>query len=782
MFIYAADLFSGRSYRFEVVVIAGSIQLTNFLDEGNFFSPGGTRETTGLTYNPNTRSLYWVITDVRFDPVTLENEEVPLLVKTGTDIISLQSAAENLVAMQSAPTIDLEDIACRLNLPRSGSIGDIVTHEKDNKFWIVDIVNNVYVEIDFDGNPTEIQEGPAVTDCQGRSVRPIVHFRNPHSSDGEPAFDGFLTYAEMGGISVFDLPIGSLTDGDVTTVERVFAENGSIGEMNYEIGDPVGLFYELPNVMPKNSGQVTGIYHWTDACGSGQNVEIVMDIGQQIDEAQIQFVSADAAAIDDLGLSRASCTAVDINVEVHWRNYTDLSDLQIVRVNTSSGESQALEIATGELSAGDHILIDERISDGVYEYRFTATSMSGEVHPDRTCETTVGRGSVLDSVNYESNARGDSSPFGVTYIESVDGVNLDRIIVVDSKTGFGHAFSSGLSGGSMEPRSSFPGPFAQNFNFTNGTTVGIAWAPDDEELTWLMHINGQNLIHTTKLIVENGEITGVTPPTIFFSDAKRVQAPLNLIRTPVLGDLDYDAFSRQFWAMDRMHGVAFSFGKSGLLTGESIFKQLPNPREGLASGGLSVVDSTISTLELDWIAGDPQATEQIRVTYGRTITSDSEKVSISGNETFGYDLKASTESTNFGGLARTLAPDGSEVAFIVARDIRRVFQLKISTGITGQKFRRGDANSDGLINLSDVIFILVHVFLGTKTPICLDAIDVDDNENPLGQMDAALDAVALFGYLFAGGPPPSIPFPHCDFDFEPGLSCENESCVPPPSE
>src|SRR5881409_1718424 len=43
------------------------------------------------------------------------------------------------------------------------------------------------------------------------------------------------------------------------------------------------------------------------------------------------------------------------------------------------------------------------------------------------------------------------------------------------------------------------------------------------------------------------------------------------------------------------------------------------------------------------------------------------------------------------------------------------------------KFRRGDVDQDGSLNLTDAIDIFLYLFLGGDMPFCLDAADADDN-------------------------------------------------------
>ncbi|MEM7232611.1 MAG: hypothetical protein AAF517_10575, partial [Planctomycetota bacterium] len=61
-------------------------------------------------------------------------------------------------------------------------------------------------------------------------------------------------------------------------------------------------------------------------------------------------------------------------------------------------------------------------------------------------------------------------------------------------------------------------------------------------------------------------------------------------------------------------------------------------------------------------------------------------------------------------------------------------------------FLRGDANSDGVVDLSDGVRILSFLFLGSQAPSCLAAADADDNDQV-----ALTDSIVLFNYLFLGG-------------------------------
>ena len=82
-------------------------------------------------------------------------------------------------------------------------------------------------------------------------------------------------------------------------------------------------------------------------------------------------------------------------------------------------------------------------------------------------------------------------------------------------------------------------------------------------------------------------------------------------------------------------------------------------------------------------------------------------------------------------------------------------------------FVRGDANFDGVLNISDVIFTLSFLFVGGPAPLCDDAADADDN----GRLDIT-DAIRTLNSLFLGAQMLPPPFPEEGQDSTPdSLGC-----------
>ena len=83
-------------------------------------------------------------------------------------------------------------------------------------------------------------------------------------------------------------------------------------------------------------------------------------------------------------------------------------------------------------------------------------------------------------------------------------------------------------------------------------------------------------------------------------------------------------------------------------------------------------------------------------------------------------------------------------------------------------FQRGDANADGMEDVSDAVFILLYLFAGQVEPSCLKSADGNDN----GSVEIG-DALYILNFLFVSGTPPPNPHPACAVDPTPdGLPCQ----------
>ena len=85
------------------------------------------------------------------------------------------------------------------------------------------------------------------------------------------------------------------------------------------------------------------------------------------------------------------------------------------------------------------------------------------------------------------------------------------------------------------------------------------------------------------------------------------------------------------------------------------------------------------------------------------------------------------------------------------------------------RFRRGDVDSDGVISVSDAIFLLRHLFARGRVPTCKAAADANDNRRL-----ELTDVISLFGVLFNEGAVLPDPFTECGFEMHPArLDCRS---------
>jgi hypothetical protein len=89
-----------------------------------------------------------------------------------------------------------------------------------------------------------------------------------------------------------------------------------------------------------------------------------------------------------------------------------------------------------------------------------------------------------------------------------------------------------------------------------------------------------------------------------------------------------------------------------------------------------------------------------------------------------------------------------------------------NTGPVGKTFVRGDADSNGLVEVLDGTVVIEYLFLGGPAPACPDAADADDSS-----VLELTDAIDIFWSIFGAATLPA-PFPDAGADPTPdGLGC-----------
>ena len=86
---------------------------------------------------------------------------------------------------------------------------------------------------------------------------------------------------------------------------------------------------------------------------------------------------------------------------------------------------------------------------------------------------------------------------------------------------------------------------------------------------------------------------------------------------------------------------------------------------------------------------------------------------------------------------------------------------------------RGDANSDGIVNLADGIWIISELFVNGAASTCT----ISKDANSDGMFDLA-DPTYIIMYRFAGGPAPAAPFTDCgQVDGQTPEDCDDSACA-----
>lgn len=107
--------------------------------------------------------------------------------------------------------------------------------------------------------------------------------------------------------------------------------------------------------------------------------------------------------------------------------------------------------------------------------------------------------------------------------------------------------------------------------------------------------------------------------------------------------------------------------------------------------------------------------------------------------------------------------------FVGGEELPLLHELTVAP-CDGEYFRRGDADGNQVMNLTDAVYTLSHLFQGGAAPRCQDAGDADDS----GVLDLT-DPIYMLNHLFRGGSTPPAPGPDlCGADPTQGddLGCE----------
>lgn len=158
------------------------------------------------------------------------------------------------------------------------------------------------------------------------------------------------------------------------------------------------------------------------------------------------------------------------------------------------------------------------------------------------------------------------------------------------------------------------------------------------------------------------------------------------------------------------------------------------------------------------IYADPTATEFVNTmiimgdTYTNLTTYYAGQSSGSDHYSFyqyGYDAVFSSEGDFFSNGWHQNSDIVDSLDFGYMKEVVKMNLASLVTVARSIGYRIGDANTDGFVNVTDVVFLINHIFIDGPPPDPFSRGDVTCD----GQITVE-DVVFLINYLFIGGPPP----------------------------
>ncbi|MGE3166342.1 MAG: dockerin type I repeat-containing protein [Planctomycetota bacterium] len=614
--------------------------------------------------------------------------------------------------------------------PAGGDIGDLTYSATTDTFWAVDYENDVCFEFNNMGALTG----------------------NSFSSPGQTGFGGGvfgtgLTVAEGSAVDpvLFDVPTGLPVALRATQVMRVTPLGAEVGRNFGLDGDNSLGGYVTGVAYTPNSGTDTSAP--PDGIPDGPAVEFFLDItSNQL--VEVRVATGSPTVIYSPTVTNLTCTADENNdVTLTWSNPGPYMSIEVLRSEAGSlAAPVSVAILTGaDTTPGAHSFVDTMVPDGEYVYELEATTVNATAFlvDNRQCNVLVGVGRLVNVTPHNGE-----DALAITVVESPSFVGGDPaddaglVYVVDLDSGVTHRYTKELV-----LVNTIATPFDDCGPAANQpcTTTGLAWNSTTDTLFWM---DSSRRLQETDLLGN----------TI---------APASTVNSPaggVIGDFGYAALTNTFWAADITEDVYFEFNPNGSTTGNVItFAQL-----GLGSGsgfgnGVAVVsDANLVALDVPAAPSSASHVNQIVriITDGTVVTS--------------IPLDSTTSSAFVNGVAWTATGSGGSPAeYIVGNDTNAIYEISLAGG--GTQLRRGDANDNGQVEISDVSRILNFIFgINTNLP-CQDAADVNDD----GQINVADVPVLLNGIFGIAGTQPAPPFPLCGTDMTPSiLTCTTFASCP----
>ena len=290
-----------------------------------------------------------------------------------------------------------------------------------------------------------------------------------------------------------------------------------------------------------------------------------------------------------------------------------------------------------------------------------------------------------------------------------------------------------------------------------GSTTALAFLNTlgDPPVNCVISVNGvsqQPILNHGSFTVETPAPSGVT---VTIDDACTCSGTLNWTNEAAYDSIEITqdgittshAGTATSASISLTDGVLTDFDVVGISNGQSsaagmgtgICTQTP-PSVG-PSGLTCVIDHLTCTVTLSWFNNDP-AYQALTLLVDGVVTANLPGDATTVDVTLAEELIEYTlEITGSGACGETLD------------------SISCLTACLPERFKRGDVNVDGTLDISDAIGTLNYLFQNLPLA-CFDSVDANDD----GALDIS-DAVSILNYIFAGGVPPADPGPNvCGVD------------------
>lgn len=368
--------------------------------------------------------------------------------------------------------------------------------------------------------------------------------------------------------------------------------------------------------------------------------------------------------------------------------------------------------------------LDETPIEGPASYSLRGSEDSGGVlgrwsHP---CGVTVGAGGLVHWAAFPG-----SSVFDVA-----ENPSTGEIFVTDDLRGVVYRFDSDLNHVGEIP-SPWPNPGAVAFV----SSIQLGFPPQ-----------------TFPNLLAVAEATG---NRVRFVDPADPAAPVittmtlrfNAVENPRIGGMSYDSTSGSFLLVERETQLIYAFTSTGTEV------EACRPPEFLVG----------SALPTRGITYDPLL-DTVQVAFSDGLVREIYPEGSCPPTDFWVSLEGLGSGYLDSGFAGGIQISGNTL-IVCGRQSNALFRILLFP--FSPHFVRGDFNRDSLVNLSDAVSTASYLFLGGSSPTCQDAADANDD----GILDISDPVYLLFFLFVAESPPPPAPYPDPGIDptFRDSLGC-----------